>query len=81
MWVGKLSGVQTLQHSRRSYATEPELRKASEGEPEITGKSPLENAQAEDPVKKELEAKNREVIELKVCHHRLCDPLFTKHTV
>jgi molecular chaperone GrpE len=41
----------------RFYSTEKEAPKETEGE----------NAEAEDPVKQELEQKNREVIELKVC--------------
>lgn len=54
--------------SSRSYATEPELKKAAEGEAAIGGKEASETAQSEDPTKKELEAKNKEIVELKVCH-------------
>jgi molecular chaperone GrpE len=43
----------------RWYATEPEAKKEGEA---AEGKS----AEAEDPVNKELEAKNKEIVELKV---------------
>ena len=50
----------------RWYATEPEAKQA-EGDAE---KKETKPAEAEDPVKKELEVKNKEVIELKVgCHY------------
>lgn len=45
----------------RGYATEPEASKA-EGD-----KTEAKNGEAEDPAKKELEAKNKEIVELKVC--------------
>lgn len=49
--------------SARWYATEPEAKKddeAAAAEGKVEEKS-------EDPVKKELEAKDREIIDLKVC--------------
>jgi hypothetical protein len=46
----------------RWYATEPEAKQA-EGE---AGKTETKPAEAEDPIKKELEAKNKEVLDLKV---------------
>jgi molecular chaperone GrpE len=52
----------------RFYATEPES-KAAEGEA-AAAEGAKENgaeAEAEDPMKKELEAKNKEIIDLKVC--------------
>jgi molecular chaperone GrpE len=58
----------------RWYSTEPETKKAEGGaaaEPKIEEKS----AEAEDPAKKELEAKNKEIIDLKVT------PLFPFRTV
>lgn len=48
----------------RGYATEPE---ASKAEGDKNGKTEAKNGEAEDPVKKELEAKNKEIVELKVC--------------
>lgn len=71
-WHGNVSLARTFQPARRWYATEPEPKKSTEGESEITGKSQTEAAQAEDPLKKEVEAKNREIIELKV--RRYPDP-------
>jgi molecular chaperone GrpE len=53
----------------RWYATEPEQRKAPEGESEITGEAQKDSVQADDAAKKELEAKNKEIIELKVGRH------------
>jgi molecular chaperone GrpE len=53
----------------RFYATEPES-KAEETAAEGNGKDEKTNgveAEAEDPVKKELESKNKEIIDLKVC--------------
>jgi molecular chaperone GrpE len=53
----------------RFYATEPESKAegaAAEGNGK-DGKTNGAEAQAEDPVKKELESKNKEIIELKVC--------------
>lgn len=52
------------QLSARWYSSEPEAKK--EGEEKVA------EAQAEDPAKKELEAKNREIIELKVRVPRFC---------
>jgi molecular chaperone GrpE len=49
----------------RWYSTEPETKKAegdATAEPKTEGKS----GEAEDPAKKELEAKNKEIIDLKV---------------
>jgi len=48
--------------SSRWYATEPEAKK--DGEAAEEGKA---EEKTEDPVKKELEAKEKEIIELKVC--------------
>jgi molecular chaperone GrpE len=49
----------------RWYATEPEA-KQGEGE---AAKTETKATEAEDPAKKELEAKNKEVLDLKVgCH-------------
>jgi len=48
---------------RRWYSSEPEAKK----EGEETTKENDKAAAEEDPVKKELEAKNKEIIELKVC--------------
>lgn len=45
----------------RWYATEPEVKKATDGEPDVAAA-----AEAEDPMKKELEAKTREITDLKV---------------
>lgn len=62
--------------SSRWYATEPEAKKegeaaaASEGKPE---------EKAEDPVKKELEAKDKEILDLKVCAPSATS-LTSKHT-
>ena len=39
------------------------------GEVPVTEETNSENATEGDPLKKELEAKNREVIDLKVCLH------------
>lgn len=53
----------------RFYATEPES-KAEGAAAEGNGKDEKTNgaeAEAEDPVKKELESKNKEIIDLKVC--------------
>jgi molecular chaperone GrpE len=50
----------------RWYATEPEA-KPEEGE---AAKTENKAAETEDPAKKELESKNREVLDLKVgCHY------------
>jgi molecular chaperone GrpE len=52
----------------RWYATEPEAKQA-EGE---AVKTETKTTGAEDPAKKELEAKNKEVLDLKVgCHYTL----------
>jgi molecular chaperone GrpE len=48
----------------RWYSSEPEATK--EGETAKEAETPKE---AEDPVKKELEAKNKEIVDLKVCRH------------
>jgi len=53
----------------RWYATEPEQHKAPEEESQIAGEAPKESIQVDDAAKKELEAKNKEIIELKVSHH------------
>jgi molecular chaperone GrpE len=53
----------------RWYATEPEQHKAPEGESQIAGEAPKESMQVEDVAKKELEAKNKEIIDLKVRPH------------
>jgi molecular chaperone GrpE len=65
---------------RRWYATEPEAKKdETEGEKKEGEEKSDSKQEVEDPVKKELEAKNREIIDLKVCflgflpllfHHR-----------
>lgn len=54
----------------RFYATEPES-KAAQGEAAAAeGNGNGAEAEAEDPLKKELEAKNKEIIDLKVCRVR-----------
>lgn len=53
----------------RCYATVPEQRKAPEEESEIAVEAQKENLEADDAAKKELEAKNKEIIELKVRRH------------
>ena len=51
----------------RWYATEPELRTPAGGEAEVAHQGQAKPLQGEDrPVKKELEAQNREILELKV---------------
>lgn len=51
----------------RWYSSEPDAKKDGE---EV---KPGEKAEAEDPAKKELEAKNKEIVELKVrCHFPCC---------
>jgi hypothetical protein len=70
----RTSNVSIVQRLRpvtaaRWYATEPEQRKAPEGESEIAGEAQKECVQADDVAKKELEAKNKEIIDLKVCRH------------
>jgi hypothetical protein len=47
----------------RWYATEPEAKNTADGE---AGSSQSEAAQAEDSHKKELEAKTKEIVDLKV---------------
>jgi len=47
----------------RGYSTEAEAKDGESAEAAITGAS---EAKDEDPTKKELEAKNREIIDLKV---------------
>jgi hypothetical protein len=49
----------------RWYSTEPETQKA-EGAAAAESKTEEKSAEAEDPAKKELEAKNKEIIDLKV---------------
>jgi molecular chaperone GrpE len=55
----------------RFYATEPEAKAESEAAAaEVNGKESGERkgaAEMGDPMKKELEAKNKEIIDLKVC--------------
>lgn len=54
----------------RFYATEPQAKADGEAAaPESNGKDNGENGtgEVEDPLKKELEAKNKEIIDLKVC--------------
>jgi molecular chaperone GrpE len=55
----------------RFYATEPEAKaegKAAAAEENVKENGEKNGAEeAEDPVKKELEAKNKEIIDLKVC--------------
>lgn len=60
---------QTLRQvtAARWYATEPELKNAADGEAETAGSSQSETVKAEDSSKKELEAKNKEIVDLKVC--------------
>jgi molecular chaperone GrpE len=74
--TGNASIVQRLRPitAARWYATEPEQRQAPEEESEIAGEAQKENVQVDDIAKKELEAKNREIIDLKVCdsHIFLC---------
>jgi molecular chaperone GrpE len=70
----RTSNASTIQRLRpvtaaRWYATEPEQHKAPEGESEIAGETPKGRVQADDVVKKELEDKNKEIIELKVRYH------------
>jgi len=51
----------------RWYSTEPETKKAEgEAAADADTKTEGKNAEAEDLAKKELEAKNREIIDLKV---------------
>ena len=52
----------------RWYSTEPEAKKA-EGDAAAESKTDEKSAEAEDPAKKELEAKNKEIIDLKVTPH------------
>lgn len=51
----------------RFYATEPESKAEGEAAAEGNGKQNGTEAEAEDPLKKEVEAKNKEILELKVC--------------
>lgn len=55
----------------RWYATEPEQRMAPEGESGIAGEAQKETVQVDDIVRKELETKSKEIIELKVRRHRV----------
>jgi len=50
----------------RCYSSESEAKK--EGEAPKEAEKPKE---VEDPAKKELEAKNKEIVDLKVCHHSI----------
>ncbi len=50
----------------RWYATEPTEEKKVAGEAELPGQAPTETSEAGDPIRKELEAKGKEIIELKV---------------
>jgi len=52
-------------NSSRWYSTEPEAKK--EGEGEAAAAKDGKTTETEDPVKTELEAKDKEIIELKVC--------------
>ena len=49
----------------RRYSTEPEAKK--EGEAAAAAETNGKAEETEDPLKKELEAKSKEIIELKVC--------------
>lgn len=51
----------------RWYATEPEQGRVAEGEAETPGETLPDSSRADDAVKQELEAKNKEIIDLKVC--------------
>jgi len=51
----------------RWYSTEPEAKRAGEGE--TAAETQEKGAEVEDPLKKELETKNKEIIDLKVCQH------------
>jgi molecular chaperone GrpE len=52
--------------SSRCYATEPEVKKEGDAAAEAKEGQGKE-AEAVDPAKKELEAKDKEIIDLKVC--------------
>jgi len=52
----------------RWYSTEPEA-KTTEGDAAAESKIDGKSTEAEDPAKKELEAKNKEIIDLKVTPH------------
>lgn len=52
----------------RWYSSEPEAKKDDAGEKNGEKKS----EDAVDPMKKELEAKNKEIVELKVRHGYIC---------
>lgn len=51
----------------RWYSTEPEAKKDADGSGSEAGQGAESEAEAVDPVKKELEAKNKEILDLKVC--------------
>jgi molecular chaperone GrpE len=51
----------------RFYATEPESKDAQGETATAEANGNGAEAEAEDPLKKELEAKNKEIIDLKVC--------------
>src|ERR1700716_505145 len=50
----------------RWYATEPEIKRATDGEAEVAEQTKSGTAQAEDSLNKELEVKNKEIADLKV---------------
>ena len=56
----------------RTYATEPEQRTASEGESQINGQAQMESEVTDDAAKRELDAKNKEIVDLKVCQPCIC---------
>jgi hypothetical protein len=62
-----------LRLERRWASTETDAEAKTNPDPEsfsTRGEASLQQTQAEDPLKKELEAKNREIIDLKVCHNQ-----------
>jgi len=62
---GHVSLAQTALPTARArwYSSEPEAKKAEESS--TSEEAPGKNGEAEDPVKKELEAKNKEILDLK----------------
>ena len=66
----------------RWYAAEPEIRRATDERPDVIEESQSEKAQTEVPLQKELEARNKEIIDLKVFRisHHIYLPLLTATT-
>jgi hypothetical protein len=61
----------SLRLGRRWASTETDAEAKTNPDPEsfsTRGEASSQQTQAEDPLKKELESKNREIIDLKVCH-------------